>query len=172
MLTLDEKTVMKSKQIAILLGITIVAIFSTSVESAEFYAGFRSLRTIQGNTHYGVGRHLGAVIGISQEMSWRGAFSLELDYSTPLELNSESVGHNMDALGLFAAYRTTHKLYVKAKIGYLNRFPHYGSRKYDGYMTFGFGAGIKLIKFLKLEVDYTLMHQDVFWLGGTILFWI
>ena len=81
-----------------------------------------------------------------------------------------SLDVDIDTTAVYAAYRSQGDLYLAGRIGYLRQTldsDEIGKASESG-SSLGFGAGYRVSPRVAVEVDYTLVEEDIDWLMASL----
>lgn len=150
-----------------LLGVALLGLAAPAVaEESPLYGGLR-IGTLDADfAGSGKATNVGIVFGYDIDRDRRGTLAIEAEATATLADGSVPGGGNWDAdtIAASAAYRTAGSAYVKAKVGFLRQDVHRSGGPLnadDSGIAIGAGGGVRLNSKAMLEIEYTLMSDDL-----------
>lgn len=113
--------------------------------------------------------NVGLIAGYDLSRDANGTLALEVEYTRSLSEGDVRFGGEweIETLAGYGAYRTAGDVYVKAKAGVLSedvKVSRTGgaiaSGKDSGF-SFGAGVGVRLNRKVGLEIEYTIIEEDI-----------
>lgn len=112
--------------------------------------------------------NIGVIFGYAMVRDVRGAFALEGEYTLNLSKGDIAGGGDwkVETLAVYGAYRTADTVYLKAKAGALRQDVRCrGSSRdicgKDSGLSLGAGVGWRLNRKIGLELEYTMIEEDI-----------
>jgi len=139
-------------------------------EGNPFYVGLKGGKMMVSPSEFQDATSTGLVLGFKLSDTASGSLAIEGEFtnssSETLTVLGTSGTWDIDTTAVYLAYRTGGDAYFKGKMGYLDEKVNAsiagasisGS---DSGLSFGIGGGWKIGKSTSLELEYTIIEQDV-----------
>ncbi len=157
------------QSIAALLICALTASFTQAQEAATFSGGlkFGSFQADVSGIDSGMG--LGFQLGYNATES----VAIEFEYmSSSLDYDILGVSGDVDVstMGIYGTYRSTGQGYFLGKLGFLSEKLKAGSlnlSESDSGLSLGIGGGYRASESFSIEAEYTILEQDLNFIGLT-----
>ena len=116
----------------------------------------------------------GIYLGYNISDTGPGTLAAEGEFTTTLVDGDISGGGDwdIDTLGIYGVFKTKGDVYFKGKAGLVNLDPStsFGNLEDDTEFSYGFGIGVTLGNGHPLEIEYTVLEDDLTFLSVGYLF--
>lgn len=149
-----------------------LAVSTAAAQQNPVYFGLKAGRMDADAAGFGQASNIGLIFGFDLSQDDNGVFSFEGEYTRHISDGNVAVGGirgdwKIETLAGYGAYRTAGDVYVKAKAGMLHEDLKVSvaggaisSGKETGF-SFGSGVGWRFNRKTGLELEYTVIEEDV-----------
>ncbi len=157
------------RSIAALLICALPASFTHAQEAATFSGGIKfgsfqpGISGIDSGTGFGFQFGYNATESVAIEFEY---MSSSLDY----DILGESGDFDVTTMGIYGAYRSTGKGYFLGKLGLINeklKASSLNASESDSGLSLGIGGGFRASDSFSIEAEYTILEQDLNFIGLT-----
>lgn len=157
---------MPKSSYAIITLLTACLVTPVSAQESPLYTGLQVGRLTADFPGFGDATSLGIMLGYDLHRDENGALALETGFTTTIVDGdiSGGGGWDADAIAAYGAFRTAGNIYIKAKAGLLKQdIERSGGplNARDSGLTYGAGVGWRVNSKAGLEIEYTLMSDDL-----------
>jgi hypothetical protein len=137
---------------------------------SPFYLGLKAGRMMVDVSEFEDANSVGLVAGYKFFDGASGSLAVEGEYTNSSSADITVLGvtgkWDIDTLAVYLAYRSGGDLYLKGKIGYLDEeisasIAGFGISGSDSGLSVGIGGGWKIGANSALELEYTMIEEDV-----------